>query len=84
MDKSLEAKILWRCRRGMLELDLILQQFASTSLYELSEEQLERLLSMLEKPDPELYAWFMGEAEPCREYKAIVELIRNPADSAKI
>ncbi len=58
------AKIKWTCRRGMLELDFILNEFLESKLLTLSEEELDALLVYLENPDPDLYSWLMGYKEP--------------------
>jgi antitoxin CptB len=55
-----KAKIRWQCRRGMLELDLIFQRFLKQSLDDLTDEQLSAFESLLEIPDPDLYAALMG------------------------
>lgn len=63
-DDRQEARLRWRCRRGLLELDLILERFLDTGYRFLtSEEQLifERLLEM---PDLQLLAWLHGQEEP--------------------
>ncbi len=61
------AKIKWTCRRGMLELDYILNEFLERKLLTLSEEALDALLVYLENPDPDLYSWLMGYKEPERD-----------------
>ncbi len=58
-----DAKLIWNCRRGMLELDLILTRFIERHLSSLGAE--ERLLfeRLLDYPDPMLYALLMGQVE---------------------
>jgi antitoxin CptB len=73
-----KAKINWHCRRGMLELDLILEKFSKKHLETLSEQDLVSFESLLTSPDPDLYAWFMGYESPMnRELMDIVDLIRH-------
>lgn len=59
-----KAKINWHCRRGMLELDLILGRFSKQHLETLTETQLDTFESLLNTPDPDLYAWLMGYESP--------------------
>lgn len=59
-----KSKLTWRCRRGMLELDLLLNQFLAQSLDSLSEEDYALLETFLNSPDPDLYAWLMGYETP--------------------
>lgn len=73
-----KARLVWHCRRGMLELDLILQRFLEKGLDKLSKEELKVFDSLLSCTDPELFAWFMGHEEPAeKEFKKIVHIIRN-------
>jgi len=72
-----KAKITWHCRRGMLELDLIFQRFLKQSLDVMTEEQLDDFENLLNYPDPDLYAWFMGyETPPSQELLDFVTFIR--------
>lgn len=53
----------WACRRGMLELDVLLAPFmeaAFDSMVETDQILFERLLTC---DDPDLFAWFMGHAK---------------------
>ncbi len=52
-------RIYWASRRGMLELDLILQPFVERRLRELSDVDQQRYVKLLECEDTELFAWFM-------------------------
>ena len=57
-------RILFRCwHRGTKELDLIIGRFADVHLAGLTDAELDQLERMLDVPDPELYAAFVGEAE---------------------
>ena len=54
----------WRCRRGMKELDLLLDRFLVRAFDEVSDERLDLLERFLEIPDQDLLACLTGEAEP--------------------
>ena len=72
-----KAKIIWQCRRGMLELDVIFQRVVKQSLDELTEAQVLAFEALLNCPDPDLYAWLMGYEEPTeQELLGIVSFIR--------
>ena len=72
-----KAKIKWQCRRGMLELDLILSRFIDSELEKLSQNELDILEKVLAAPDPELYSWLLGESIPMdKELHHIVEYIQ--------
>ncbi len=78
LDTKEKARLAWHCRRGMLELDLILQRFLEHQVEHLSPQELEAFNSLLSCTDPELFAWLMGHEEPQeKELKEIVTIIRN-------
>lgn len=78
LDARDKARFEWHCRRGMLELDLILQQFLTKGLDKLSVHEIKSFDLLLTATDPELYSWLMGYEEPQdEELKAIVAIIRN-------
>jgi antitoxin CptB len=57
-------RLLWRCRRGMKELDVILDRFARAELPEASAEQRRTFARFLELPDPLLADYLLGYAIP--------------------
>ena len=46
-------RLSWRCRRGLLELDIVLQRFSENHLTKLSIEELSVFDSLLDLPDNE-------------------------------
>lgn len=69
-------KIKWRCRRGMLELDLILGRFVNEHYPTLSDGQKEAFIALLGVEDPLLFAWLMGHEQPEEpHFQKIVEVI---------
>ncbi|RMX03276.1 FAD assembly factor SdhE [Legionella jordanis] len=77
LDPSKKARLRWRCRRGMLELDLILIRFADNHLEQLNESQLHSFETLLDCIDPDLYSWLMGYEKPSdKELVDIVEFIK--------
>lgn len=76
-DAGREARLRWRCRRGMLELDLLLGEFVERGLHALSDEMKRDFEALLEYPDPVLFDWLMGRAAPTdRGLAHVVERIR--------
>ncbi len=57
-------RLLWRCRRGMKELDVLLERFARRELPGASPEQRHTLTRLLELPDPVLVDYLLGQAIP--------------------
>lgn len=72
-----KARLKWNCRRGMLELDLILHRFLEKGLDLLNNKQAGQFTELLTHNDPELFAWLMGhEVPPTNELVEIVAFIR--------
>ena len=57
-------KIRGHCRRGMLELDIILSQFFADHYDHLNEKQQCLFSQLLQEQDPTLYRWFLGYEQP--------------------
>jgi antitoxin CptB len=57
-------RLLWRCRRGMKELDVLLERFARRELPGASPQQRHTLTRLLELPDPVLVDYLLGQAIP--------------------
>jgi len=53
-------RMIWRCRRGLLELDIVLQQFVSQHFNQLTPLQLKVLENLLEHQDNELLDLITG------------------------
>ena len=68
-------QIKWRCRRGVLELDVILTRFLEQKYDGLSEDELKKFYALLELPDPLLQQWLIYGEMPDESFKKIVELI---------
>lgn len=80
VDARRYTRLRWRCRRGMLELDLLLQGFLECAFHELPETEKRRFEALLDYPDPVLLDWLMGRTVPLEQGLAdVVERIRaNP------
>jgi len=71
-----KAKLIWNCRRGMLELDLILARFIP-HLDLLTDAQVLAFEQLLSNIDPQLYNWLIGQEQPAKEVAEIVATIRH-------
>jgi antitoxin CptB len=76
IDDSRRERTLWRCRRGILELDLFFQQFVEQHYPLLTEREHAALERLLETPDPVLLDYCYGVARPGDpELQALVQKI---------
>lgn len=74
------ARLQWRCRRGMLELDLLLQGFLDHGYDALTAEQRCHFVQLLELPDQQLLDYLMEREIPKEgEYVELITQIRHTA-----
>ena len=72
------GKVRWHCRRGLLELDLILEQFNGRHLASLDAGQLERFKELLAFPDNDLLDLVMGRTRsPDQRFDTVLQLLRE-------
>ncbi len=70
------SRLLWACRRGMLELDVLFMPFAKEAYCDLSQQHKLSFQRLLTCEDPELFAWFMGHKTcPDPDLAEIVDVI---------
>ncbi len=71
-------RLYWQCRRGMRELDLLLQGFLQQSYHQLDAQGRVVFEQLLKYPDAVLLEWLMGRQIPSdKEVADIVQRIRN-------
>lgn len=76
------AELQWRCRRGMLELDLLLQGFLANGYAALSPQGQRAFEALLNYPDPDLLEYLMDRALPTdKEVADVITAIRHRADA---
>lgn len=73
-----KSRLLWACRRGMLELDVLFRPFVEEAYDDLKPEQQLVFKRLLTCDDPDLFAWFMGH-QVCEdpELANMVSIILN-------
>ena len=76
VDAAQWSRLQWRCRRGLLELDLVLQDFLRHRYATLAGEQRRHLDRLLELPDDTLLGYLQGRREPADPVlKEIIKII---------
>lgn len=71
-------RIRWHCRRGLLELDLILQRFLEQRFSALNDDEVRQFRELLEFSDNDLLDMVMNRAEPVDgRLSAVLEMMRK-------
>ncbi len=71
-------RLRWRCRRGMLENDLILERFLDARGEAISDREIAALDRLLELSDNELWDLLSGRQEPeDAAVKPLLETLRT-------
>jgi antitoxin CptB len=58
------ARLRWRCRRGMRELDVLLTRYLERTYRGTSPGERAVFEQLLELPDPELFGYLVGRTQP--------------------
>lgn len=64
MSTEIPPKLRWQCRRGMLELDVLLGNFLEKAYVHLSPAEQEQFVELLACNDQELFLWLTGKEIP--------------------
>lgn len=86
IEKEEINRMRWAARRGMLELDLILEPFVTSRYAQLDQQDRHWFQQLMLCEDQDLFAWLMLRGTPSNEeLSGIVEQIlhfaRSPANS---
>jgi len=71
----IQARLRWRCRRGMKELDQLLLNYLQGRFAQADAAERERFAACLELPDPQLASWLLGRSAP--EEPELKELVAH-------
>ncbi len=78
MDNHQMQRLRWRCRRGLLELDLVLTGFLERQYPHLTPHDQAAFSMLLEVPDETLLGYMQGrQVPPENDLKQIVERLRK-------
>lgn len=73
-----KSQIRWQCRRGMLELDLILLKFFDSGFEGLGQSDQQLFIELLKESDQTLYRWLMGQSQPEEpKFLGLLKIIRD-------
>ena len=75
-----EGQLRWQCRRGMRELDQLLESFLENEYPQASESQKSAFRKLLALPDPQLIGYLLGGQIPADPVIAhVISRIQNRA-----
>ena len=58
-----QSQLVWRCRRGIRELDVLFGQFLETDYFSMDEHEKLVFQRLLEVQDPVIMDWLFGKYE---------------------
>ena len=71
-------RLLWRCRRGIKEMDIILQEFINLSYDQLNDEDKNAFSKLLDEQDLDILNWIIGKDKPANDRLAnIINIIKT-------
>jgi antitoxin CptB len=78
------SKLKWRCRRGLLENDLLIERFFRRHETSLTEAQAQALETLMDLSDNDLLDLLLRRAEPSEDIdgadvRQVLALLRTPA-----
>ena len=78
-NSSHRARLYWQCRRGMLELDLVLQAFLDHQYDKATVDERRAFETLLNYPDALLFEYVMGRVIPTDQKLAnVVTRLHTP------
>ncbi len=76
-DAAAHRRLQWKCRRGLLELDLVLDRFLHQKAAQLDAPTLDLLNELLDYPDNDLWDIVNGRSEEyAPRHKPLVDVLR--------
>lgn len=70
-------RLQWQCRRGMLEVDLMVKRYLAEDYAEASESEQACFEALLTQNDQSLFDWFTGKSAPEKKYVSLVQKMRR-------
>ena len=69
-------QVYWRCRRGVLELDVLFNPFFDRCYDGLCSEDQALFIDLLDEQDPELQKWLIYDKEVPERFRALIDQIK--------
>jgi len=82
LDKNLLPRLRWACRRGMLELDVLLGHYLEEAFQQAPPMDQKNFIHLLDCNDQELFMWLTGKELPGLPDQ--IDIVRKIRHHAKI
>jgi antitoxin CptB len=79
---SERSKLLWHCRRGIREMDILFREFIDQHYDELNDVEKQSLSKLLDEADLDILDWIMGRSKP--EDDALINIVTLIRESRNI
>ena len=77
---KIASRLRWQCRRGMLELDELLQSYLDQSYADAEANEQNAFRALLKLSDQEIFDYFFGALAPLDpELRNVIQHIRRAA-----
>ncbi len=72
-----EGYFRWRCRRGMKELDFILNRYLDAEYAAMTDSTKQQFNQMLAEEDMLLWYWLSGKTKPDSSHQQFLQLVEQ-------
>lgn len=80
---SQRSRLIWRCRRGIREMDILLLNYLESHYDDASAEDQNTFEELLEETDLDILSWIMEKTSPDEKYIKLIAFIRESATNSK-
>jgi len=77
------SRLLWRCRRGIREMDILLQGYLEIHYNDATESEQKAFEALLDEDDLDILSWIMQKTSVDEKYVGIITTIRESAENSK-
>ncbi len=67
-----QSQLVWRCRRGVRELDVLFTRYLESQYPSLSKDKQLNFQALLEVQDPTIMDWLFSKTEPDSDFSELI------------
>jgi len=80
---SQRSRLIWRCRRGIREMDILLLDYLEAHYDDASAEEQNTFEELLKETDLDILSWIMQKTSPDEKYAELIGFIRESATNSR-